>query len=193
MPLILIEAPSSTYHSGMLVRGKTHEKRRRPQAILHEAGPVLWWHRPACPHHIVTVLGTQKRGKSTTSAPRDSLSLDKRGPHKGSARVLARAPRLPTSRARSCLQVPMGSARDLSRDSMERGYGTPTCLLKQLLERLNQSPQAVPPEQRRLLVTRPPSCPCPAARGVRADTSTSGRAAGGHGVGTRGRWQRLGG
>jgi hypothetical protein len=34
--LILIEAPSSAYPSGMLVVGTVTKKRRRPQAILHE-------------------------------------------------------------------------------------------------------------------------------------------------------------
>src|SRR2546430_1221461 len=33
--LILIEAPSSAYHGGMLVGRKVPKKRRRPQAILH--------------------------------------------------------------------------------------------------------------------------------------------------------------
>src|SRR5262245_26021872 len=35
-PLILIEAPSSAYPSGMLVVGTVIKKRRRPHAILHE-------------------------------------------------------------------------------------------------------------------------------------------------------------
>jgi hypothetical protein len=31
--LILIEAPSSAYHGGMLGLGKTHKERRRPHAL----------------------------------------------------------------------------------------------------------------------------------------------------------------
>ena len=34
--MILIEAPSSAYHSGMLVVGKVTKKRRRPHALLHQ-------------------------------------------------------------------------------------------------------------------------------------------------------------
>jgi hypothetical protein len=46
-PVILIEAPSSTYRRGMLALGKqlNHLRRRRPQAILHQAMPVFWGHR----------------------------------------------------------------------------------------------------------------------------------------------------
>ena len=50
--LILIDASSSAYHRGMLALGKPLKTRRRPQAILHPAAPVLRWHRPACPHHV---------------------------------------------------------------------------------------------------------------------------------------------
>jgi len=39
-PLILLEAPSSTYHRGLLVVGKIPKKRRRPQAMLSEATPI---------------------------------------------------------------------------------------------------------------------------------------------------------
>jgi hypothetical protein len=39
-PLILIEAPSSTYHRGMLVGGKVLKKRRRPHALRHHATPI---------------------------------------------------------------------------------------------------------------------------------------------------------
>src|SRR5215217_4828484 len=35
-PMILIEAPSSAYHGGMLVVGIPNEKRRRPHALLHQ-------------------------------------------------------------------------------------------------------------------------------------------------------------
>src|SRR5207247_9603527 len=45
--LILIEAPPSTYHRGMLVVGKIPKKRRRPQAILHPTAPIVLWHRLA--------------------------------------------------------------------------------------------------------------------------------------------------
>ena len=38
-PMILIEAPSSAYHRGMLVVGKETKKRRRPHAILHQTAP----------------------------------------------------------------------------------------------------------------------------------------------------------
>src|SRR5215510_4569364 len=51
-PLILIEAPSSTYHHGMLVVGKIPKKRRRPHAILYEATPILLRYRSACSHHV---------------------------------------------------------------------------------------------------------------------------------------------
>src|SRR5690349_19059890 len=50
--LILIEAPSSTYHRGMLVVGKIPKKRRRPHAILHPTAPILLWHRLARSHHV---------------------------------------------------------------------------------------------------------------------------------------------
>src|SRR4030095_8473347 len=50
--LILIEAPSSTYHRGMLVVRKVPKKRRRPHALLHPTAPILLRHRPACPHHV---------------------------------------------------------------------------------------------------------------------------------------------
>src|SRR5439155_19322563 len=49
--LILIEAPSSTYHRGMLVVRKVPKKRRRPHALLHPTAPILLRHRPTCPHH----------------------------------------------------------------------------------------------------------------------------------------------
>src|SRR5947207_6883712 len=51
-PLILIEAPSSTYPRGMLVVGKIPKKRRRPHAILHQATPIVLRHRSARPHHV---------------------------------------------------------------------------------------------------------------------------------------------
>lgn len=35
---------------------KQPQERRRPRAILHEAAPVLWWHRPARPHHVPLYL-----------------------------------------------------------------------------------------------------------------------------------------
>src|SRR5207249_6236089 len=50
--LILIEAPSSTYHRGMLVVGRIPKKRRRPHAILYEATPIVLRYRSACPHHV---------------------------------------------------------------------------------------------------------------------------------------------
>src|SRR5207248_8705194 len=50
--LILIEAPSSTYHRGMLVVRKVPKKRRRPHALLHHTASILLRHRPACPHHV---------------------------------------------------------------------------------------------------------------------------------------------
>src|SRR5215510_2446892 len=50
--LILIEAPSSAYHSGMLGLGKTHKERRRPDAILHQTPQILLWHRLARVHHV---------------------------------------------------------------------------------------------------------------------------------------------
>jgi hypothetical protein len=50
--LILIEAPSSAYHRGMLVVGKVLKKRRRPHAILHDPAPILLWHCSACPYHV---------------------------------------------------------------------------------------------------------------------------------------------
>jgi hypothetical protein len=40
--LILIEAPSSAYPSGMLVVGTVTKKRRRPHAILHETAQSVW-------------------------------------------------------------------------------------------------------------------------------------------------------
>src|SRR5215472_16451548 len=61
-PLILIEAPSSTYHRGMLVVGKVLKKRRRPHAILHQATPILLRHRPACPHHVPLYPESGRRG-----------------------------------------------------------------------------------------------------------------------------------
>src|SRR6266516_2952009 len=49
--LILIEAPSSAYHGGMLVVRKVPKKRRRPHAILHHTASILLRHRLACPDH----------------------------------------------------------------------------------------------------------------------------------------------
>jgi hypothetical protein len=45
MPLILIEAPSSACHGGMLALGDNHwRRRRRPQALLHPTASILLWH-----------------------------------------------------------------------------------------------------------------------------------------------------
>ena len=47
--LILIEAPSSAYHGGMLALEDNHWlRRRRPQAILHHTAPILPRPRSAC-------------------------------------------------------------------------------------------------------------------------------------------------
>src|SRR5712691_2847228 len=54
--LILIEAPSSAYHSGMLVVGKVTKKRRRPHAILYPTAPILLWYRLARTHHVPLYL-----------------------------------------------------------------------------------------------------------------------------------------
>src|SRR6185503_10179365 len=54
--LILIEAPSSAYHRGMLVVGRTNEERRRPHAIVHPTAPSLLWHRLARSHDVPLYL-----------------------------------------------------------------------------------------------------------------------------------------
>src|SRR5215813_13380815 len=51
-PLILIEAPSSAYHRGMLVVGKVTNKRRRPHAILHQATSNVLWDRSPRPDDV---------------------------------------------------------------------------------------------------------------------------------------------
>ena len=64
MPMILIEAPSSAYHHGMLVVGKVLKKRRRPPALLHQATPLVLRHRPACPHHGRLSPESGRRGEA---------------------------------------------------------------------------------------------------------------------------------
>jgi hypothetical protein len=43
-PLILMEAPTSAYPRGMLALGKPPKERRRPQALLYHATPVVLWY-----------------------------------------------------------------------------------------------------------------------------------------------------
>ena len=51
--LILIEAPSPADHRGLLRAGDSHSAvRRRPQALLPEATPMILRHRPACPSQV---------------------------------------------------------------------------------------------------------------------------------------------
>jgi hypothetical protein len=56
MLLILIEAPSLTYHVVGWAWEKLTKERRRPQAILHQAAPVLLRHRSTCPQHVPLYL-----------------------------------------------------------------------------------------------------------------------------------------
>src|SRR5947208_1409841 len=50
--MILIEAPSSACHGGMLVVRKGPQKRRRPPALLPHTASILRRHRLAGPTHI---------------------------------------------------------------------------------------------------------------------------------------------
>jgi hypothetical protein len=54
--MILIEAPSLTYHVVGWAWEKLTKERRRPQAILHQAAPVLLRHRSTCPQHVPLYL-----------------------------------------------------------------------------------------------------------------------------------------
>jgi hypothetical protein len=50
--LIMIEASSSPYPSGLRSVGKSHSRKRRsPQAILHHPASILLWERRPCPQH----------------------------------------------------------------------------------------------------------------------------------------------
>src|SRR5438876_10134479 len=51
-PLILIEAPSSAYHRGMLSLENNHSHEEETSCALHQATPILLRHRSACPHHV---------------------------------------------------------------------------------------------------------------------------------------------
>ena len=64
--LILIEAPSSAYHGGMLALGDNHWlRRRRPHALLHQPTPILLWYRFACPKHVRLYLESRWRDART--------------------------------------------------------------------------------------------------------------------------------
>jgi hypothetical protein len=64
--VILMQAPSSAYHMVCWDGEKLAKKRRRPQAILHQAAPVVLWYRPTRPHHVPLHL---ESGRGDLAAP----------------------------------------------------------------------------------------------------------------------------
>ena len=143
MLLILIEAPSLTYHVVGWAWEKLTKERRRPQAILHQAAPVLLRHRSTCPQHVPLYL---KPGWRDSAPPEH-----------------ARWPRTVSEGRRT---LPGRSGR-LGRMDSSPGSGWPTsgraqgCRLCSATRSLGKPSMVARPNTTRSTRTRLPSCSVP--------------------------------